>query len=90
MQEQDIKTLEKENIPVGLVTMLLTGYANTIKKLWVLIIVQSLVILFTIGGFLVYLSQYEVNISSYGDIESSHLNMSDGQQADTLNNYYNK
>ena len=89
MQEIE-KSLEKENVPVGLVTMLLTGYANTIKKLWVLVIVQAVVLALTIGGFLVYLSQYEVNVSTYGDIDSSHLNMSDGQQADTLNNYYNK
>ena len=79
---------ERESLPVGVVTMLLTGYAKTIKCLWLIILAQTLALVLTVAGFLYYLSQYEINVTSYGD-ESSHINSSSGQQADTLNNYWN-
>lgn len=77
---------ERESLPVGVVTMLLTGYAKTIKCLWLIILAQTLALVLTVAGFLYYLSQYEINVTSYGDVESSS---SSGQQADTLNNYWN-
>lgn len=76
---------ERESLPVGVVTMLLTGYAKTIKCLWLIILAQTLALVLTVAGFLYYLSQYEINVTSYGDVESSHINSSSGQQADTLN-----
>ena len=80
---------ERESLPVGVVTMLLTGYAKTIKCLWLIILAQTLALVLTVAGFLYYLSQYEINVTSYDDVESSHINSSSGQQADTLNNYWN-
>ena len=80
---------ERESLPVGVVTMLLTGYAKTIKCLWLIILAQTLALVLTVAGFLYYLSQYEINVTSYGDVESPHINSSSGQQADTLNNYWN-
>lgn len=44
---------ERESLPVGVVTMLLTGYAKTIKCLWVVILAQTLALVLTVAGFFV-------------------------------------
>lgn len=38
----------------------------------------------TIIAFIVYLSCYDINVTTYGDFDSSKINASTGQQADTM------
>ncbi len=85
---EEIKSVEEEKIPAGVVTMLLTGYLETIKRLTWALVITVICLLCSWGGFLYYLSQYEVEITNYGNFENSHVNASTGQQADTMHNYY--
>lgn len=80
--------MSEERVPVGLVTMLLTGYTTTIRKLTAALIIVMILWFSTVIGFLVFLAQYEIDVTNYGQVENSHINASTGQQADTLNNYY--
>lgn len=80
--------ITEEKLPVGVVTMLLTGYLETNKRLTWALISAIVALLLSWGGFLYYLSQYEVSVSNYGSFENSHVNTSTGQQADTMHNYY--
>lgn len=80
--------MSEEKVPVGLVTMLLTGYTNTIRRLTMALVIVMLLWFSTVIGFLVFLAQYEIDVTNYGQVENSHINASTGQQADTLNNYY--
>lgn len=80
--------MSEERVPVGLVTMLLTGYTNTIRRLTMALVIVMLLWFSTVVGFLVFLAQYEIDVTNYGQVENSHINASTGQQADTLNNYY--
>lgn len=80
--------MSEERVPVGLVTMLLTGYTNTIRRLTMALVIVMLLWFSTVIGFLVFLAQYEIDVTNYGQVENSHINASTGQQADTLNNYY--
>ena len=41
----------------------------------------------TVGGFLWYLSGYEVQVSSYGTFENSKVNTSSGQFNDKVDNF---
>lgn len=79
---------KQEQISTGVVTMLLTGYVDTIKKLTMALIITVVCWLFTVCGFLYYLANYEVQVTNYGSFENSHVNTSTGQQADTMTNYY--
>lgn len=72
----------------AMVTMCLTGYRDVIQRLTTALIVTVVACSCIVGGFLWYLSQYEVQVNSYGTIENSKINAHTGQQADTLNNYY--
>ena len=72
----------------AIVTMCLTGYRDTIKKLTTTLIVVAVCWLCTVAGFLYYLSQYEVQVTSYGNLENSKINTSTGQQSDTMTNYF--
>lgn len=88
MDKED-KVIE-ERIPVGVVTMLLTGYLETNKRLTYALIVAIVALLCSWGGFLYYLSQYEVEVTSYGAFENSRVNTNRGQfneKVDTFNNY---
>lgn len=88
MDKED-KVIE-ERIPVGVVTMLLTGYLETNKRLTYALIVAIVALLCSWGGFLYYLSQYEVEVTSYGTFENSRVNTNRGQfneKVDTFNNY---
>lgn len=49
------------------------------EKLWLLI---GWII--TIISFIVYLSYFDVNVTTYGDFDNSKINASTGQQADTM------
>ena len=80
--------MSEERVPVGLVTMLLTGYTNTIRRLTAALVIVIILWFSTVVGFLVFLAQYEIDVTNYGQVENSHINASTGQQADTLNNYY--
>lgn len=80
--------MSEEKVPVGLVTMLLTGYTNTIHKLTVALVIVSILWFSTVLGFLIFLAHYEVEVVSCGQVEDSHINASTGQQADNLNNNY--
>ena len=80
--------MSEERVPVGLVTMLLTGYTNTIRRLTAALVIVMILWFSTVVGFLVFLAQYEIDVTNYGQVENSHINTSTGQQADTLNNYY--
>ena len=80
--------MSEERVPVGLVTMLLTGYTNTIRRLTAALVIVMILWFSTVVGFLVFLAQYEIDVTNYGQVENSHINASTGQQADTLNNYY--
>ena len=80
--------MSEEKVPVGLVTMLLTGYTTTIRRLTAALVIVMILWFSTVVGFLVFLAQYEIDVTSYGQVENSHINTSTGQQADTLNNYY--
>lgn len=72
----------------AIVTMCLTGYRDTIKKLTYAVIAIALCWLCTVGGFLWYLSGYEIEVSNYGNFENSKVNTSTGQQADSMTNYF--
>ena len=54
---EEIKT---ENVPVGVVTMLSEQQAKTNHRLVYAIVAVVVCWLLTVGGFLWYLSQYEV------------------------------
>ena len=82
MEDKEVKT---ERIPVGLVTMLLQGYEKTITRLTVIAVMVVAGWLITIGGFLYYLSQYEVDVVNFGDVQESQID-NKRQAADTINN----
>lgn len=84
----DENKITEERIPAGIVTMLLAGYRETNKRLTYAIIALAVCWLCTVGGFLWYLSGYEVQVSNYGSFENSHVNTSTGQQAETMTNYF--
>lgn len=80
--------MENEKDRGAIVTMCLTGYRDTIKKLTYALIALAVCWLCTVGGFLWYLSGYEVQVSNYGNFENSKVNASKGvfeQQAETIN-----
>ena len=80
--------MENEKDRDAIVTMCLTGYRDTIKKLTYALITIAVCWLCTVGGFLWYLSGYEVQVSNYGNFENSKVNASKGvfeQQAETIN-----
>lgn len=86
VEEKDFA--KKEDLSGTVVTMCLAGYRDTIKKQHNLLLITVICWLLTVIGFLWYLSQYEVEVTSYGSFENSHVNTSTGQQADTMTNYY--
>lgn len=89
MDNKEDKVIIEERIPVGVVTMLLTGYLEANKRLTYALIVAIVALLCSWGGFLFYLSQYEVNVSNYGTVENSKINADKGifeQQAQTITN----
>ena len=73
------EVLNNKEIPVGVVTMLLTGYRKTISMLTYALIAIAVCWLCTVGGFLYYLSGYEVQIDNYGGFDNSKVNTSNGQ-----------
>lgn len=78
----------EEKLPVGVLTMLLAGYRETIKRLTYALVVSIICNICIVGGFLWYLAGYEVQVSNYGNFENSKVNASHGvfeQQADTIN-----
>lgn len=77
----------EEKIPAGIVTMLLAGYRETNKRLTYALIALAVCWLCTVGGFLWYLSGYEVQVSSYGTFENSKVNTSSGQFNDKVDNF---
>lgn len=80
--------MENEKDRDAIVTMCLTGYRDTIKKLTYALIALAVCWLCTVGWFLWYLSGYEVQVSNYGNFENSKVNASKGvfeQQAETIN-----
>lgn len=79
--------ITEERIPAGIVTMLLAGYRETNKRLTYAIIALAVCWLCTVGGFLWYLSGYEVQVSSYGTFENSKVNTSSGQFNDKVDNF---
>lgn len=82
------KQIEKD-VPAAVVTMCLAGYRDTIKKLSTVLIITVVCWLCTVGGFLWYLSQYEVEVTTYGNFENSKVNANKGifeQQAQTITN----
>lgn len=82
------EVLNNKEIPVGVVTMLLTGYRKTISMLTYALIALAVCWLCTVGGFLYYLAGYEVQVSNYGNFENSKVNASAGQLADNMTNYF--
>ena len=83
----DENKITEERIPAGIVTMLLAGYRETNQRLTYAIIVLAVCWLCTVGGFLWYLSGYEVQVSSYGTFENSKVNTSSGQFNDKVDNF---
>lgn len=83
---EEIKT---ENVPVGIVTMLSEQQAKTNHRLAYAISIVAICWLLTVGGFLLFLSEYEITINNYGDLENSKINSSTGQQAENMTNYFN-
>lgn len=84
------RNIVEEKIPAGVVTMLLTGYLEANKRLTWALVVAIIALLCSWGGFLYYLSQYEVEVTSYGAFENSRVNTNRGQfneKVDTFNNY---
>lgn len=80
--------MQNEKDRDAIVTMCLTGYRDTIKKLTYALIALAVCWLCAVGGFLWYLSGYEVQVSNYGNFENSKVNASKGvfeQQAETIN-----
>lgn len=79
--------MENEKGRDAIVTMCLAGYRDTIKKLTYALITIAVCWLCTAGGFLWYLSGYEVQVSSYGTFENSKVNTSSGQFNDKVDNF---
>lgn len=79
--------MENEKDRDAIVTMCLTGYRDTIKKLTYALITIAVCWLCTVGGLLWYLSGYEVQVSSYGTFENSKVNTSSGQFNDKVDNF---
>lgn len=79
--------MENEKDRDAIVTMCLAGYRDTIKKLTYALITIAVCWLCTVGGFLWYLSGYEVQVSSYGTFENSKVNTSSGQFNDKVDNF---
>lgn len=80
------KTNQEES---AIVTMCLTGYRDTIKKLTYTLYAVIFGWACTVGGFLYYLSQYDVKVTSYGTVENSRINADNGifeQQAQSITN----
>lgn len=81
--------IKEERVPVGIISMLLAGYISTIKRLTWALIIAVICLLFSWGGFLYYLSNYEVEVTTYGTFENSRVNTNRGQfneKVDTFNN----
>lgn len=79
---------KEERLPVGVLTMLLAGYRETIKRLTFALVVSIICNICIVGGFLYYLAGYEVQVSNYGNFENSKVNASAGQLADNMTNYF--
>ncbi|PWM78685.1 MAG: hypothetical protein DBY32_04180 [Phascolarctobacterium sp.] len=71
----------------AIVTMCLTGYRDTIKKLTYALIALAICWLCTVGGFLYYLAGYEVQVENYGGFENSKVNTSTGQFNEKVDNF---
>lgn len=78
---------KEERLPVGVLTMLLAGYRETIKRLTFALVISIICNICIVGGFLWYLSGYEVQVSSYGTFENSKVNTSSGQFNDKVDNF---
>lgn len=81
--------IKEERVPVGIISMLLAGYVSTIKRLTWALIISVICLLFSWVGFWYYLSNYEVEVTTYGTFENSRVNTSRGkfnEKVDTFNN----
>lgn len=79
-----------EYVPVGVITMQLAEYSKANKRLVATIICMAICWMLTVCGFLIYLSEYEVQVNNYGGLKDSKINAGTGQQADTMTNYFHK
>lgn len=105
--DNSLEDVSLERLPKGIVTMLLTGYTKNLeefqqtnrkqtedfaKTMRAFAYAAVAIVAICVGGFIWYLSQYDVNVYNYGNFENSKVNASNGNQADTINtsNYYGK
>ena len=88
MQQADQGKMEY--VPVGVITMQLAEYSKANKRLVTTIICMVICWMLTVCGFLIYLSEYEVQVNNYGGLTDSKINAGTGQQADTMTNYFQK
>lgn len=72
------KNKEQENA-MAMVTMCLTENRAMMKKMTNIILAVILGWTLTTAGFIWYLSQYEVEISTFGNFDNSKVNTSQGQ-----------
>lgn len=77
----------EERLPVGVLTMLLAGYRETIKRLTFALVVSIICNICIVGGFLWYLAGYEVQVENYGGFENSKVNTANGQFNDKVDNF---
>lgn len=78
---------KEERLPVGVLTMLLAGYRETIKRLTFALVVSIMCNICIVGGFLWYLAGYEVQVENYGGFENSKVNTANGQFNDKVDNF---
>ena len=78
---------KEERLPVGVLTMLLAGYRETIKRLTFALVVSIICNICIVGGFLWYLAGYEVQVENYGGFENSKVNTANGQFNDKVDNF---
>lgn len=89
MENKNVE-IKEEKLPAGVVTMLLAGYVQTIKRLTWALAFAVFCLLCSWGGFLYYLSSYEVEVTNYGTFENSRVNTNRGQfneKVETFNNH---
>ncbi len=78
---------KEERLPVGVLTMLLAGYRETIKRLTFALVVSIICYICIGGGFLSFLAGFEVQVENYGGFENSKVNTANGQFNDKVDNF---
>ncbi|MEG0431046.1 MAG: hypothetical protein RR420_05480 [Anaerovoracaceae bacterium] len=88
--EEEFMEQEREKNSTGVLTMMLEFNQRVISRLSMALMISIVINLLIVGGFLWYLSGYDIEVSHFGNLEGSNkINTSEGvleQNATTINN----